>query len=117
MKNRVATQKDKISAITSWPHPQNGKDIRSFLGLCGFYRRFVPRYATIVSPLTNLLRKHVEWNWGESERNAFQELKHAMKNVVELAYPNMNEEFILHVDASYSATGATLSQNLMKWET
>ena len=106
--NGVATQKDKTSAITSWPHPQNVKDIRSFLGLCGFYQRFIPRYATIVSPLTNLLRKDVEWNWGESERNAFQEQKHAMKYVVELAYPNMNKEFILHVDASDSAIGATL---------
>ena len=59
--NGVLTQKDKIDKITIWPVPQNPEEIRSFLGLCGFYQRHIPRFAHTVAPLSDLLRKDIEW--------------------------------------------------------
>ena len=75
------------------------------MGLCGFYQKFIRRYADITVPLTELLKKSIKWKWGQEQQKSFEELKSA-----ELAYPNWSEPFVVHLDASKFAIGATLSQ-------
>ena len=86
------------------------KDIRSFLGLCGFYQRFIQKFADLASPLTDLLRKDVVWCWDAIQEKAFVSLKAALVSSAELAYPNLSQPFTVHLDASATAIGATLSQ-------
>ena len=70
---RVDTQ--KIQAIPNWPRPRSPTDIRSFLGLAGYYRRFVEGFSSILSPLTNLTQKGAKFQWSEACDKIFQELK------------------------------------------
>ena len=106
----VRTLPDKIAAISNWPTPANVKDVRSFIGLCGFYQRFIPRFANIVAPLTDLLKKDISRRWTETENSAFESLKKAMHENVKLAFQDTSRDFHLHLDASAFAVGATLSQ-------
>ena len=64
----------KIDVIKDWPQPTNVKEIRSFLGLAGYYRRFVEVFFKLAVPLTQLTRKDVKFNWGESQKESLQEL-------------------------------------------
>ena len=59
----ISPQESKLKAVREWPTPTSAKDIRTFLGICGFYQRFVQNYSTLVAPLTDLLKKEVEWIW------------------------------------------------------
>ena len=100
----------KLQAIYFWERPQDVKDIRSFLGVCGFYHRFIHSFATLAAPLTNLLHKSAKWNWTEREQSAFEKLKHSLLHYVVLAYPDLNLPYILYTDASNFGTGAMLCQ-------
>ena len=108
--NEISTQASKIQAIKEWPPLSNPKEVRSFLGLCGFYQMFIPGYARIVTPLTDLLKKNTAWKWEDIEKLAFEQLKTAMCRTCQLAYPDMSKPFAVHLDASLVAIGATLSQ-------
>ena len=108
--NGVRTQPDKIQAISKWPTPTNLRDVRAFIGLCGFYQKFIPRFAAIIAPLTDLMKKDHPFTWSNAESDAFNQLKSHMKNTVELAFPDFTKPFYLHMDASDHAVGATLSQ-------
>ena len=107
----IRPQPEKLQAIHDWKVPQTVRDIRSFLGLCGFYQRFVPRYATLATPLTDLLHKKNAWQWTSKEQSAYQSLKTALLQHAILAFPDNNRTYILHTDASDTGTGATLSQH------
>ena len=100
----------KLQTIHEWPQPGNPRDIRQFLGVCGFYHQFIPSYATIASPLTNLLHIKRKWTWGEVENEAFERMKKAMLTYPLLTYPDLNQPFILYTDASDTGTGAMLCQ-------
>ena len=65
----------KVSAVQSWPVPQNLHDIRSFLGLCNYFRKFMDHYSSVAWPLTNLTKKSVSWNWTGRCQDAFEKLK------------------------------------------
>ena len=106
----ISTMPTKLKSIEDWPVPKNPSDIKSFLGLCGFYQKFIRRYADITVPLTELLKKSVKWKWGQEQQQSFEELKSALLKSAELAYPNWSEPFVVHLDASKFAIGATLSQ-------
>ncbi|XP_035836073.1 uncharacterized protein LOC118484192 [Helianthus annuus] len=106
----VAPEPDKIEAIQSWPQPTSFTTLRAFLGLTGYYRRFVPHYARIASPLTDLLKKP-EFTWTPDANQAFIELKTHMKELVTLALPDFSQPFDVTTDASGVAIGAVLSQN------
>ena len=106
----VTTQPEKIKAIEEWKQPTNTKGIRSFLGLCGFYQRFVPNYSSLVAPLTDLLKKTTEWTWDVPQQAAFNGLKKAMADTCRQAYPDPTKPYTVHLDASAVALGATLSQ-------
>jgi len=92
-----------------YPIPKNSKDIKSFLGLSGYYRRFIPNYGKIAKPLTSLLKKDVEFKWSDLCQKAFEDLKNVLTNEPLLQYPHFNQTFNLTCDASYYAIGCVLS--------
>ncbi|GJU38314.1 ty3-gypsy retrotransposon protein [Tanacetum coccineum] len=106
----VQADPDKLKAIKSWPNPNSFTTLRAFLGLTGYYRRFVPTYAHIASPLTDILKKP-SFTWNAAANSAFTKLKDAMTHLITLALPNFSEPFDLTTDASGVAIGAVLSQN------
>ncbi|GJY53988.1 retrotransposon-related protein [Tanacetum coccineum] len=97
----VATDPLKIQAMAFWPIPTTRKQLRGFLGLTGYYRRFIKNYAIISQPLTKLLRKN-GFHWSTEAEVAFNQLKHAMTNTPILALPNFEKEFMVEIDASGS---------------
>ena len=96
-------------AVHVWPQIQNSTDVKSFLGLCGFYQRLAADYATVATPPTNLMGKKAVWKFGEEER-AFQALKVRLLQYPVLTVPNFKLPMILHTDASDVRVGAMLSQ-------
>lgn len=105
----VETDPKKIEVIASWPEPQSQKDVRSFLGLTGYYRRFIKGYATICRALTDLLKKDgFEWNLETAQ--AFQALKKALMTAPVLFLPDFELPFEVETDASNDGIGAVLQQ-------
>jgi hypothetical protein len=100
----------KIQAVVNFPPPKNVKGIKSFLGLSGYYRKFINSYSAIAKPITNLLKKEVPFNWDNACEEAFNKLKNSLVNEPVLQYPDFNRPFILTIDASGKALGAILSQ-------
>ncbi|GJY95378.1 ty3-gypsy retrotransposon protein [Tanacetum coccineum] len=105
----VEPEPEKIEAIQSWPKPRSMTTLRAFLGLTGYYRRFVKGYANVASPLTDILRQE-KFSWSDAAHNAFLQLKSDMANMITLALPNFKEEFEVTTDASGTAIGVVLSQ-------
>ena len=106
----VSTDLEKIQLINEWPAPKNLKELRGFLGLTGYYRRFVKDYSKIAGPLNNLLKKNRSFVWSEDCQTAFEELKARLQQPPILALPNDEDMFILDTDAADSSIGAVLSQ-------
>lgn len=105
----VAPEPSKIQAIIQWPAPTSAKELRAFLGLTGFYRKFIQKYAAIATPFTNLLCKDA-FEWSLESQTAFEKLKSAMTTAPVLALPNFNEPFTVETDASGSTMGVVLMQ-------
>ena len=106
----IQVDPEKTKVVQSFPIPNNLKDVRSFLGMCNYYRRFVERYSDIAMPLTSLLRKDNTFDWTDDCQNAFDTLKSKLTSAPILVHPNMNKPFILTTDASNNAIGYYLSQ-------
>ena len=101
----------KIECVQNFPEPKTKKQLQSFIGLAGFYRRFVPNFAEIMVPLYDLLRNGATWKWGPEEQAAFQEIKCRLcSQPVVLKLPDMDNEFVVASDASGTGLGAVLSQ-------
>ena len=107
----IGMDPEKIKAIEDWPPLQNIGDVRSFLGLAGYYRKFVYRFSHIAAPLSNLLRNDTTFTWTEKEQKAFDELKAALMNGPVLIVPNQKLPYTVTTDSSSYAVGATLSQD------
>ena len=101
----------KVSAIREWPTPRSVEDIRAFLGLAGYYRRFVHMFSKIAAPLTNLTRNEVRFVWTSVEQEAFDALKTALMNGPILIVPNDDLPYTVTTDASGFAIGASLCQD------
>ena len=106
----VKTDPLKVTAVEGWPAPKNVSELRSFLGLCTYYRRFVAGFATIVAPFHNLTRKEAQYLWDEDCQRAFIALKQALVRAPVLPYPDPELPYILDTDASQEGVGAVLSQ-------
>ena len=106
----VSTDPEKVKAIRDWPTPQNLRQSRAFVGLCQYYRRFVPNFSEVSAPLHALTKKNVRFQWTAECQNAFDQLKLALTEAPVMALPNDQDEFILDCDASNHSIGAVLSQ-------
>nr|GEY56852.1 Ty3/gypsy retrotransposon protein [Tanacetum cinerariifolium] len=109
-KNGVQADPDKVVAIQNWPTPNSFTTLRGFLGLTGYYRRFVKNYAATASPLTDILKLQ-QFQWNDFADKAFQALKQEMESLVTLALPDFTQPFDVTTDASDQAIGAVLSQS------
>ncbi|XP_057755398.1 uncharacterized protein LOC130974540 [Arachis stenosperma] len=108
-KEGVHMEKEKVKAVVEWQVPKNLKQLRGFLGLTGYYRRFIKGYASLAAPLTNLLKKDAFF-WNNDAEEAFLKLKKAITSKPVLALPNFELPFEVETDASGLGIGAILSQ-------
>ncbi|KAF4681045.1 hypothetical protein FOZ60_012624, partial [Perkinsus olseni] len=108
---------NKVEAITKWPAPQNVVELRSFLGLAGYYREFIPDFSDHARPLQRILTlcknddPKLEDTWSDEHEASFYELKAALAILPYLAYPDFDQPFQLCTDASDYAIGGVLEQN------
>ncbi|GJQ97508.1 hypothetical protein Tco_0008647 [Tanacetum coccineum] len=100
----------KIEAIKDWASPKSPTEIRQFLGLAGYYRRFIEGFSKIAKPMTKLTQKKVKFVWGDKQEAAFQLLKQKLCSAPILALPEGSEDFIAYCDASKKGLGAVLMQ-------
>jgi hypothetical protein len=107
----VTTDSSKVDAVTSWPVPANCRELRGFLGLAGYYRKFVRHFAVISKPLTQLLKKNTHFVWTQDHDHAFRTLKTALSSAPVLQLPDFSSPFAIETDTSGSGIGAVLSQN------
>ncbi|GKC77807.1 putative reverse transcriptase domain-containing protein [Tanacetum coccineum] len=101
----------KIESIKDWASPKTPTEIRQFLGLAGYYRRFIEGFSKIAKPMTKLTQKKVAFEWGDKQEVAFQTLKTKLCSAPILALPQGAENFIVYCDASHKGLGAVLMQN------
>ncbi|KAJ9544791.1 hypothetical protein OSB04_024498 [Centaurea solstitialis] len=101
----------KIEAIKKWEAPKTPTEIRQFLGLAVYYRRFIANFSRIAQPLTTLTQKDKKFIWGEKQEEAFQLLKHKLCNAPILALPEGTDNFVVYCDASHQGLGCVLMQN------
>ena len=119
-----------IEDVSTWPEPQDIKQLQTFLGFANFHRRFVPGFSHLADPLNKLFKGHTNkrkfhgktnaksksnadatpWTWGEDQQQAFQDIKSALTTPPCLAYPDFQQPFQLHVDACRTGLGAALYQ-------
>lgn len=107
----VATDPEKIASVQRWPVPTDVKAVRSFLGLASYYRRFIPRFATVAAPITALLKKGVPFVWTDQCQQAFEALKASLTSAPVLILPDPGLPFVLATDASKVAIGGVLLQD------
>ncbi|GJZ65867.1 putative reverse transcriptase domain-containing protein [Tanacetum coccineum] len=100
----------KIESIKDWTSPKSPTEIRQFLGLAGYYRRFIEGFSKIAKPMTKLTQKKVKFEWGDKQEAAFQLLKQKLCSAPILALPEGSEDFIAYCDASKKGLGAVLMQ-------
>ena len=97
------TDPEKVKAVKKWPVPVNVKELQSFLGLAGYYRKFILGFSSIAEPLYTLCRKNIPFSWQQEQQAAFEELKDRLVSAPVLAYPDFSPaagSFILDTDAS-----------------
>ena len=110
-KEGIMVEPAKIEAVASWERPRTPTEVRSFLGLAGYYRRFVQDFAKIATPLTKLTRKTEKFEWTDKCEESFQELKRRLVTALVLTLPDSSGEFVIYSDASHKGLGCVLMQH------
>jgi hypothetical protein len=113
-RNGLRVMPDKVEAVRKWPQPQNATDLRSFLGLAGYYRRFVEGFSEIAAPLHELTQTKIgspPFRWDTKHQTAFDALKKRLAEAPVLALPDPDKAYVVNTDASDYATGAVLQQD------
>jgi transposase InsO family protein len=105
----VAMDSDKVAAVAAWPVPRSPRGVRGFLGLAGYYRKFIKDFGSIAAPLTRLLRKEA-FVWDTEAAEAFERLKRALSSAPVLQMPDFERQFVVDCDASGTGFGAVLHQ-------
>ncbi|GFS80162.1 NADH dehydrogenase flavoprotein 1, mitochondrial [Nephila pilipes] len=108
----MKTDPEKIKAVADWTRLETVHELRSFLGLCTYYRRFVRNFSTIARPVHKLTEAKYNFNWTEDCQKSFNSLKHSLTTSPVLTYPRTDEDFILDTDASNEEIGAVISQKI-----
>ena len=100
----------RLSAVQNWITPKTVKDVQKFLGFANFYRRFIPNYAGLAKPLTQLLRKDTPFTWNEPQNSAFTEIRSILVSEPTIAIPSPDKDFLIQTDASKHTIAAVLYQ-------
>ena len=106
----VAMDPIKVEAVLNWTQPKNVSEIRSFLGLAGYYRRFIEDFSRIARPMTQLLKKDKKFEWSDACETSFQELKRRLTSGPVLILPDIQKDFEVYCDASQQGLGCVLMQ-------
>ena len=106
----IETDPAKIESVVTWPVPTTVRDVRRFLGLCSYYRRFVKDLAKVAAPLHALTRKYVRFQWNDECQVAFDRLKAALTSSPIFAMPTDGDVYVLDTNASEQSIGAVFSQ-------
>ena len=101
----------KIEAIVNWKPPTNVSEVRSFLGLAGYYRKFVERFSKIATPLTNLLKKDQKLEWSDTYQHSFEEMRQRLTTTPVLALPSRKDGYVVYSDASIQGLRCVLMEN------
>ncbi|WVZ48652.1 hypothetical protein U9M48_000073 [Paspalum notatum var. saurae] len=109
-KGGIAVDPSKVSTVTNWKVPEIPKEVRGFLGLAGYYRRFIENFSRIAKPMTSLLEKDAEFRWTNAQQAAFDELKKRLTTRLVLTLPDQQKKFIVYCDASGDGLGCVLMQ-------
>ena len=106
----VSIDPGKVKDVLNWMPPQNVSEIRSFLGLAGYYRRFIQDFSKIAKPMTKLLEKNKDFKWTQECQNSFEELKKRLTSAPVLVLPDVTKKFDIYCDASRQGLGCVLMQ-------
>ncbi|KAL4366463.1 hypothetical protein GQ457_05G035950 [Hibiscus cannabinus] len=106
----LAVEQGKVEAIRKWPEPKRIKEVRGFLGLIGYYRRFIRGFTSLATPIKDLLRKWEQFEWTQEAQMAFSSLKEQLSNTTVLGLSDFNRTFVVETDASGIGIGAVLLQ-------
>ena len=110
-KEGISVDPQKVEAIMSWPRPTTVTEVRSFLGLASYYRRFVKDFSKIAEQMTQLTQKGVPFEWANEREQCFQELKNMLVSVSILSIPSGQGGFVIYSDASHRGLGCVLMQH------
>jgi hypothetical protein len=106
----IAVDPSKVESVTKWEQPLNMTDVRSFLGMAGYYRRFIENFSRIAKPMTELLKNNTKLEWSEACERSFQELKRRLTTALVLTLPDIKKDFVVYCDASRQGLRCVLMQ-------
>jgi hypothetical protein len=106
----IQVQQHKVKSVATWPVPKTRTEVKAFLGLTGYYRKFVQGYSQVALPLTELTKNTGRFEWGSDQQKAFEQLKERLTSAPVLAHPDPSRQYLLNTDASGFAIAAVLSQ-------
>ncbi len=106
----ISPDPEKVEAIRSMSAPTSVREVRGFIGMCSWYRRFIPNFSSIARPLIDLTKKYARFNWTDACQSAFDFLKESLTAVSNLAHVDLHKPYILYTDASHDCIGACLVQ-------
>ena len=109
-KHGIRVDPAKTAVLSEWPVPKDVPEVRSFVGLATYFRKFIQGFSKLVAPLTNLTKQAVPWNWTDECQTAFENVKHALTHAPVLVAPDFTKPFHVIADASITGLGAVLMQ-------